>query len=118
MVFLICRSCTLLQRQEDIPYQIDFNFEGRQFELPYYPYFLIKKEFDFVNGDSCVFFSMRAIEYLLQSSGYKVIDAKIVDNKLYVAFDKLNNLEKIQSFEKRKRLDNQFTYFLLSVKNK
>jgi len=118
MAFLICKTCTLFQRQEDILYEINFNFGGGQFTLDYYPYFLIKKEYDCVDENSCMFFSLKAISYLLQGAGYKVTDAHLEGNKLNVAFQKLNTLEKIEQYEMRRKLDSQFTYFLLSLKKK
>ena len=38
--FVFCKNCTTLQRKDDIPYEINFNFEGRKLEVPYYPAFL------------------------------------------------------------------------------
>lgn len=118
MAFIICRNCTLLQRQEDIPYEINFNFEGRQFELDYYPVFLAQKNYDCVNENSCIFFSLKSLTYLVQSCGYKVTDAVVSGDKLVVGFDILNRLERIQVNEQKMRLDNQFTYFLASCRMK
>lgn len=117
-MFVFCKDCTLLQRQEDIPFEINFNFEGRQFELDYYPAFLSKNELDCVTEDSCLFFSLQAIEKLLYDNGFKVTDAQVNENKLHVVFDKLTKFEKIKLLEKKLRLDNQFSFFLWAVKLK
>jgi hypothetical protein len=117
LMLLFCKECTLLQRQDDISYEANFNFEERQFELDYYPAFLSKNELDCVT-ESVMFFSLKAIERLLNDNGFKLMDADIEGNKLLVSFDKLSKLEKLQSLEKKLRLDNQFSFFLWAVKLK
>ena len=113
---MFCERCTLLQRQEDIPYQIDFNFEGRYFELPYFPVFLPNKNLDHVTANTCLFFSLQAINYLLKVSGYAITQAFVRGEILVVAFDKATPLQKLETFEELKRLDNKFTYFLYAIK--
>lgn len=115
-MYLFCKDCTLLQRKDDIPYEANFNFEGRQFDLDYYPAFLSRNDLSGVTKDSVMFFSLKAVDVLLSNSGFKLIDAEVKDNKLHVVFDKLSRLEKLQLLEKKLRLDNQFSYFLLAVK--
>lgn len=117
-VFVVCKDCTLLQRRDDIPYEVFFNFEGRQCNFDYYPVFLAKSQLDCVTKDTCMLFSLRAIEHLLYMQGYKVTNAEIVDSKMYVAFDKLNRLEQLQRYEKKAKLDNYFSYFLWAVQLK
>lgn len=118
MVFLFCEVCTLLQRADDVPYELDFNFEGRQFVLPYYPAFLENKNLSWVSEDSCVFFSLKAIEFILNIMGYTVTNAVIKEETLAVSFDKATSLEKIRTYEQLKRLDNKYTYFLYAIQQK
>lgn len=117
-MFVFCKECTLLQRQDDIPYEANFNFEGRQFELDYYPAFLSRNDLESIDEDSVMFFSLKAIERLLNDNGFKIIDADIMESKLHIVFDKLSKLEKLRSVEKKLKLDNQFSYFLWAVKLK
>lgn len=115
--YLICQVCTLLQREQDIKYDLTFDFSTGLISFDYYPYFLNKKEMP-VSENSCMFFSLKAIELLLQKGGHKVINAKLNEGKLEVRFEKLNSLERLRLFEKVKKLSSQFTYFLASVKMK
>lgn len=116
--FVVCKKCTLLQRKDDIPFEIKFNFEGRSFILDYYPVFLSKGKLDCVTDDTCVFFSFTAIEYLLNSQGYKIISAQIIGTKLGVSFDRLLPMEKIRLNEERMKLDNFYTYFLWNMQGR
>lgn len=99
-------------------FEINFNFEGRAFVLDYYPTFLSQGKLDCVTETACMFFSCTAVEYLLNSNGYKIIDAQIVDTKLHVSFDKLLPIEKIRLNEKRMKLDNWGTYFLWKMQGR
>lgn len=117
-VFVFCKECTLLQREKDIPCSITLDFTEKMLEVDYYPAFLSKKELDCVSEDSCLFFSLTALEKLLCTAGYKVTDAEVQGNKLFVAFDKLTRLEKLHNIEKKLKLDNQFSFFLWALKTK
>ncbi len=114
--FVICQTCTLLQRQDNVAYNISFDLTQGIIEVDYYPYFLTIKAFP---KDTIVFFSLKAIEAILEQEGYVVIDATTTnDGKLLVKFDRMNNLDRIRLYEMVKKLSSQFTYFLHSVKNK
>lgn len=115
--FVVCKNCTLLQRKDDMSYETNFNFEGRLFILDYYPVFLSLGKLDCITENACMFFSCTAIEYLLNTQGYKIIDAQIIDTKLHVSFDKLLPLEKIRLNEERMRLTNFYTYFLWNMQS-
>lgn len=116
--FMFCEKCTLLQRQDDMLYQIDFNFEGRYFELPYFPAFLQNKNLDPVHESVCMFFTLKAISYLLSGQGYTVTQAVVKGETLHVSFDKSSSLQKLVFFEDEKRFDNKFTYFLFAIQQK
>lgn len=116
--YCYCKDCTLLQRAEDIPFELFLNFEGRRFELDYYPAFLEKHDLDCVTDESVVFFSYQAIESLLNRNGYDVVDAAIQGTKLIVTFDRMPRWKRIKFYEQSKKLTNKFTYFLYAIKNK
>lgn len=111
--FVVCQTCTLLQRKDDIEIQVDFSVES----FDYYPYILMKGLP--VDEKTCVLFSLKSVEVLLELKGYKVIDAQTTDEgKLKVQSEPLNSLERIRLFEMAKKLQSQFTYFLWSIKQK
>lgn len=115
--FVICQTCTLLQKQEEVPYDLTFDLSTGGFVIDYYPYFLTIKAFP--KEDMVFFFSLKAIEVLLEQHGYVVKDAKTTnDGKLEVLFEKMSNVDRIRLYEMVKKLGSQFTYFLHSVKNK
>lgn len=111
--FVFCKNCTALQRGENIPYEIDFNFSGGVLELDYFPIDLscIKKE-------SVILWNLKSFSHLLKMAGYRVTQASVVEKKLVVTFDKLSPLERIEFFEEIKRFDNKFTYFLIAIRLK
>jgi hypothetical protein len=114
--FVICQTCTLLQRQDDISYEITFDLSLGNISVDYYPYFL---RTEFSKEEAIVYFSLKAIEVILEQGAYKVTDVQTTDDgKLNVQFERMNNLEKLRLFEMVKKLGSQFTYFLYSVKKK
>lgn len=118
LVFIFCKDCTLLQRKEEMPYELNFNPEEKQLEVDYYPAFLSENELGCINESSVVLFSLKAIETLLNNNGFKITDVEMEDNKLYVAFAEFSSLEKLHFIEKRLKLNNQYSYFLWAVKLK
>lgn len=116
--YVVCKVCTTLQRKEDILYSIDINFEGRKFELDYYPAFLKNHDTTPMTEDVCIFFSLGSIEYVLNKCGYEVVDAAVVGYKLHVLFEPFTMLKKIRNFEKKQRLNNQYTFFLWAIQLK
>ncbi len=114
--FVICQLCTLLQRKDDVPYNITFDFSSGGLAVDYYPYFLKTK---FPKEESVVYFSLKAIEIILQQAGYRVVDCQTTDEgKLEVLFEKMDRVDKLRMYELMKQLSSQFTYFLYSVKKK
>lgn len=115
--FVICQMCTLLQREDNVPYNIAFDLASGGFSVDYYPYFLLKKNFP--KEDRIIYFSLKAIEAMLEQAGYKVKDAHTTDEgKIEVQIEKLDNLDRLRVFEMMRKLGSQFTYFLYSVKKK
>ncbi len=115
--FVICQTCTLLQRKENVLYNLTFDLSRGGIAVDYYPYFLTIKEFP--KDDSVFYFSLKAIEAIVQAQGYIVTAAVTTnDGKLEVAIEKMSNLDRIRLYEIVKKLSSQFTYFLHSVKNK
>ncbi len=114
--FVICQLCTLLQRKDDIPYNITFDFSSGGITVDYYPYFLKTK---FPTEEAVIYFSLKSIEVILEQAGYEVVNAQTTDEgKLEVQFQKMNNVDRLRLFEMMKKLNNQFTYFLHRVKKK
>ncbi len=115
--FVICQVCTLLQRQDNIPYELTFDLSSGVFAVDYFPYFLTIQKFP--EDDRCMYFSLKSIEAILEQEGYQVIDARTTnEGKLEVKFEKMSSLDRIRLYEMVKKLGSQFTYFLHSVKNK
>ena len=117
MYFVFCKFCHTLQRKDDTPYQIDFNFEGRQLEVDYYPAFLLNHDTAPLSK-GCVFFSLFSIEYILEKMGYEIIEINLIGYRLYVAFQPLSKLKRLRSKEKKMKLDNQFTFMLWAMQFK
>jgi hypothetical protein len=114
--FVICKLCTLLQRKDDIPYNITFDFSIGILSVDYYPYFL---KTQFPKEDICLYFSLKSIEVILEQAGYKVVDTQTTDEgKLNVQFDKLDNVDKLRLYEMMRKLGSQFTYLLYSMRKK
>lgn len=116
--YVVCKICTTLQRREDILYQIDFNFEGRRFEVDYYPAFLKSHDTTPMTKDKVFFFSLTSIEYILSQCGYDITEVVLDGYTLHVVFDKVSLLKRIQRAEKRMRLDNQYTFMLWAMQLK
>lgn len=112
--YVVCQLCTLLQReQETTRMTIEL---GETLSVDYYPYFLSRKEFPEIKD---VYFSLKAVEVLLQKQGLQVTQAQTTDEgKLEVTFEPMSNLDKIRMYELSKKLDNQYTYFLYEVSKK
>ncbi len=118
-LFLICQLCTLLQRAEDISYSLTVDLSSGGLIFDYYPFYLERGLPLPVTDDTCFLFSFKAIEVLFQQKGFKINQAQTTDEgKIEIGFEPLNSMEKIQLFEMMKRIGNQFTYFLYSVKKK
>lgn len=111
---VICQLCTLLQKSEDVPFEVTFDFSLGNLSVDYYPFLLEKKKLGV--GDTCMFFSLKSMEVLLQKAGYKVNNARLNGDKLEVFFEKLDTTDRIRLYEKAKKLGSQFTFFLFSVK--
>ncbi len=115
--FVICQTCTLLQRRESVPYNVEFDLSSGAIEVDYYPYFLTIKAFP--NDDTVLYYSLKAIEVILEQEGYIVMAALTTkEGKLQVQFEKMSNLDRIRLYEMVKKLGSQFTYFLFDVKSK
>ena len=115
--FVICQACTLLQRKDDVPYNLTFDLSTGGISVNYYPYFLTIKVFP--KEEQVFYFSLKAIEAIVQQQGYLVTAANTTkDGKLEVVVEKMGNLDRIRFYEIVKKLGSQFTYFLVSVKNK
>lgn len=114
--FVICQTCTLLQRQDNILYELNFDLASSIITVDYYPYFLLKS---FPKEDKTIYFSLKSVEVILEQVGFKVIDAQTTDDgMLEVRFERMDSVDKLRVFEMMKKLSSQFTYFLYSVKKK
>jgi hypothetical protein len=116
--YVFCKICKTLQRKDDMLYEINFDFSTGRVAVPYYPIFLDKHDTEPLTEDRCLYFSLSSIEYLLNACGYEVLQAEVNGYDLLVDFKPLTKLDKIRRFEKRKKLDNQYTFMLWAMQLK
>ena len=116
--YYFCKLCCALQQKNDIPFQIDFDLSQGAISVPYYPAFLEKHDTEPLTSDRVLFYSLVTVEHLLYSCGYEVTDAWITGYDLCVTFQPLPQLKRLRKFEQKKRIDNQFTFFLWAVQFK
>lgn len=111
---MFCEQCYALQRKDDVPYEVTFDFSQGVLQLSYFPRLLENKDTTLFETTP-IFFSFHAVEYILTHAGYKVTDAKVIGNELLVAFQKALPVEKLRTYEEK--LKSKYTYFLYAVKN-
>lgn len=117
--YVFCKDCWTLQRKDDIPYQIDFYFAGGFLEVVYYPAFLRKHDVAPL-ANECIFFSLKALEFLLNIAGYDATSLTLEGYTLKVYFQPTVGLEQLRRKEKGMKLDSQSTFLLwaMQLKNK
>ena len=114
--YVVCQICTLLQMQEDVEFNITFDLSSGVIAVDYYPFYLSRMRFP---SPQVMYFSLKAIEALLELKGYKVVNAQTTDQgKLEVMFEELNSMDRIRLYEMMKKLNSQYTFFLYEVKKK